>query len=90
MPIMSAKTSGRTASRSPCPRRFKGQCKGKLTSPQRKPLRDRVVWGRKDPFTQVREWKAREDGLGVEREKSLERQNPGEQRIMRGVTAADI
>jgi hypothetical protein len=67
-------------------REIESRREGKLTSSQGKPLRDSAPANRLE--AQVREWKAREDGLGAGRAKSFERPNPGEQRIVRGVTAA--
>lgn len=59
---------------------------GKLTSSQGKPLRDSAPADRQ--AAQVREWKAREDGLGAGRAKSFKRPNPGEHRIVCVVRAA--
>lgn len=55
---------------------------GKPTSTQGNPLKGSTSG--ETPRREVHERKAREDGLGAWREKSLERQNPGEQRIVRG------
>ena len=67
-------------------RAIESRREGKLTSSQSKPLRDSASANRL--AAQVREWKAREDGLGARRAKSFKRPNPGEQRIVRGVRAA--
>jgi hypothetical protein len=67
-------------------RDIEGRGEGKPISPQGKPLRDGIPAHRS--AAQVREWKAREDGLVAGRERSLERRNPREQRIVRGVTPA--
>jgi len=67
-------------------RAIESRREGKLTSSQGNPLRDGAVANRL--AAQVREWKAREDGLVAGRAKSFERPNPGEQRIVRGLRAA--
>jgi len=65
---------------------IESQREGKLTSSQGKPLRDSAAAERF--VAQVREWKAREDGLVAGREKSFKRPNPREQRTVCGLTAA--
>jgi len=84
MPKYERENLRRTASR---PFRFdqkSGGDEGKLISSQGKPLRDSAPPSEK-AAVQVRERQAREGGPGAGRAKSLERQNPGEQRIANGV-----